>query len=131
VQSFRFFWFYSECLDYTEIVVHDSGTRLASLMYYDGISNYIYIGRDKGYGVTNTKIYGNLILANDKWIYSSDAAQRIYFAANSTTYYQGYGISTAYCHIFKNNDGTEIMGINNNGNFFTLSMSLNDSSKSP
>jgi hypothetical protein len=37
-----------ECQDYTEIVIHDSGARLASCMYYDGIYNTINIGRDKG-----------------------------------------------------------------------------------
>jgi hypothetical protein len=30
-----------ECADYTEIVVHDANTRLASLMYHDGIYNKI------------------------------------------------------------------------------------------
>ncbi len=39
-----------ECANYTEICVHDSGTRVASLMYYDGVYNKIYIGRNKGWG---------------------------------------------------------------------------------
>ena len=32
-----------ECADYTEIAVHDSGTKLASLMYHDRVYNNIYI----------------------------------------------------------------------------------------
>jgi hypothetical protein len=46
----------NECADYTVICVHDSGTRVASLMYCDGPSNQIYIGRDKYWGSTNTTI---------------------------------------------------------------------------
>ena len=41
-----------ECADYTEIVVHDSGARLSSLIYYDGPLNRIRLGRNKGWGVT-------------------------------------------------------------------------------
>jgi hypothetical protein len=48
-----------ECLNNTEIVVHDSGNRLASLLYYQGgTSPYIYIGRDKGWGYTNVTASG-------------------------------------------------------------------------
>ncbi len=40
-----------ECADNTEIAVHDSGTRIASLMYFEGASlNRITIGRDMGWG---------------------------------------------------------------------------------
>jgi hypothetical protein len=53
-----------ECADYTEICVHDSGTRIASLMYYDGPSNQIYIGRDKYWGSTNTTMVGNATVNN-------------------------------------------------------------------
>ena len=31
-----------ECDNYTEIVVHDNDTSLASFMYYDGIYNKLY-----------------------------------------------------------------------------------------
>jgi hypothetical protein len=54
-----------ECADYTEICVHDSGTRIASLMYYDGPSNQIYIGRDKYWGSTNTTMVGNATVNNN------------------------------------------------------------------
>ncbi len=39
-----------ECADKTEIAIHDSGTRVASAMYYDGPANTISIGRDMGAG---------------------------------------------------------------------------------
>ena len=48
-----------ECSDITEIVIHDSGTRLASFMYYAG--NIFKIGRDMGWGVAYTEIAGVLI----------------------------------------------------------------------
>ena len=45
-----------ECADNTEIAVHDSGERVASLMYFQGGStNTITIGRDMGWGKTKTE----------------------------------------------------------------------------
>ena len=42
-----------ECLDTTEIVIHDSGHRLVSFMYYSGGNGPgIYLGRDMGWGAT-------------------------------------------------------------------------------
>ncbi|GEM_PF-6763945 len=58
-----------ETLDNTEIAVHDSGNRLASMMYYEGGAvNKLSIGRDMSWGnidtvdllATNVKITGNL-----------------------------------------------------------------------
>ena len=49
-----------ECLNTTEIVVHDNGNRLASLMYYTG--NTITIGRDMGWNaISSVTMYGNSI----------------------------------------------------------------------
>ncbi len=39
-----------ECLDNTDICVHDANTRVASFMYYDGVNNNFIIGRNKGWG---------------------------------------------------------------------------------
>jgi hypothetical protein len=47
-----------ECADNTEIAVNDGGTRVASLMYYQGGSNRITIGRNMGWGTTKTKFDG-------------------------------------------------------------------------
>ncbi len=41
-----------------EICVHDSGTRVASLLYCYGPTNQIYIGRDKGWGTSSVFIGG-------------------------------------------------------------------------
>ncbi len=49
-----------ECANYK--VGHDGGTRLASLLNYDGPRNYMNIRkRDKRWGVSSTKINGNPI----------------------------------------------------------------------
>lgn len=47
-----------ETLDNTEIAVHDAGTRVASLMYFEGGANKnsITIGRDMGWGSVGTLI---------------------------------------------------------------------------
>ena len=48
-----------ECAGNTEIAVHDSGTRVASLMYFQGGStNRVTIGRNMGWGTTKTKFDG-------------------------------------------------------------------------
>jgi hypothetical protein len=49
-----------ECADITEICVHDAGTRVASLLYYYGPTNQIYIGRDKGWGASSVFMSGYL-----------------------------------------------------------------------
>jgi len=49
-----------ECNNITEICVHDSGTRVASLLYYYGSTNQIYIGRDKGWGRSSVFMDGYL-----------------------------------------------------------------------
>jgi hypothetical protein len=54
-----------ECLDNTEIAVDDSGHKVSSLMYYEGsTNNKITIGRDTGWGITNTNIAGDLSIGN-------------------------------------------------------------------
>ena len=50
-----------ECSTHTEIAVHDSHTRIASLLYYEGdATNRITMGRDMGWGKTDVYIAGNL-----------------------------------------------------------------------
>ena len=97
-----------ECSDNTEIAVHDSGHRLASLIYYEGAgNNKITIGRDMGWGSlsnvlingattlqNNTTINGVLSLKNDVWHQTNDSIYRFYFAPNSTTFICSGGIST-------------------------------------
>ena len=67
-----------ECLDNTEIAVHDAGNRVASLMQYMGNStNTIIMGRDMGWGTTNVSIAGNLTGA-------SNVSKRAFFAFTPT-----------------------------------------------
>ena len=50
-----------ECSNNTEIAVHDGGTRVASLMHYEGSPNRITIGRDMGWGtISKVNINGNV-----------------------------------------------------------------------
>lgn len=52
-----------ETSDNTEIAVHDSGTRVASLMYFQGGgANKITIGRDMGWGVSPVNFAGDVAL---------------------------------------------------------------------
>ena len=43
-----------ECGNNTEIAIHDNATRLASLMYYEGVDNKITLGRNMGWGAIST-----------------------------------------------------------------------------
>ena len=51
-----------ECLDSTEIAVHDAGTRVASAMYYTNASNSFIMGRNMGWGVSNVETRGDLFI---------------------------------------------------------------------
>ncbi len=88
--------------------------RVASLMYYDGAFNEKIIGRNEGWGVTQTQIAGTFIIAADFWILSSDASRvRLLYVTNETSYYQGYGGDYGAAHQWLNRDGTWIMSLNN------------------
>ena len=54
-----------ETLDNTEIAAHDAGTRVASLMYFEGgAANRITIGRNMGWGpIAQTIVHGNVGLS--------------------------------------------------------------------
>ena len=49
-----------ECLNNSEIAVHDSGARVASLMYYTGSNNTIRLGRDMGWATSDVVASNNL-----------------------------------------------------------------------
>lgn len=79
--------FMMECLDQTEIQIHDAGQRLASFMFYR--NNNFTIGRDSGYGVTSTLIAGFLNVTNTQQI-STGANQNfltLYANSNNSTEY--------------------------------------------
>ncbi len=73
-----------ECLDTTEIMVHDSGSRLCSFMYY--AANNFYIGRNAGWGVANTQISGRLGCEQDVFSRNYQNAGEI---VNYTVNYNG------------------------------------------
>ncbi len=61
-----------ECNANTEIVVHDSGNRLASLMHFEGDNtNKITIGRNMAWGaISNVDINGKITAIGDKLNFS-------------------------------------------------------------
>ncbi len=97
-----------ECLNNTEIVIHDANNSLHSFMTY--FTNGTFrIGRNMGYGVGNVYMSGFLnvesylvvsgtiqalnsyYFANNLWNNSNEGEVRIYFAQSSTTYIRGAG----------------------------------------
>jgi hypothetical protein len=56
-----------ECADKTEIAVHDAGTRVASLMKYDGPTNQITLGRDMAWGPTGGINMAGPVNIQGKW----------------------------------------------------------------
>ncbi len=92
----------------TEIAVHDSGTRVTSLMYYEGESaNRITIGRDMGWGTTT------LCLGN------SD----LYFTKTDHDH-SGFGNTDGYAAIenAKNYDALMILGRAHTGGIRTVKL---------
>ena len=111
-----------ECLNNTEIAVHDAGNRLASLMYYTG--NTITIGRDMGWNALssitmngNITYTGYLTSGNNVWNRSADGIYRTYYETNSISYYCCGGNSTEG-HIFMNNGYSHVFKIKNNGDVY-------------
>ena len=74
--------FLMECADNTEIMIHDSGARLASFMYYTGANNTFTIGRNAGWGVTQVSIAGDISITNSC---SLSTASSTSFYWNGTT----------------------------------------------
>jgi len=79
-----------EAADNTEIAVHDSGTRVASLMYYEGANNRIHLGRNMGWGGTSTvNVNGALLVGGNTAIDAGAGWMRSY--GDSGWYSQTYG----------------------------------------
>jgi Skp family chaperone for outer membrane proteins len=76
--------FMMECLDNTEIAVHDAGTRVASFMYFEGGTNRFTIGRNMGWGGISA-----LVLNGNVGIGVASPAYKLHVADgdNSVTYY--------------------------------------------
>jgi len=77
-----------ECADNTEIAVHDQGTRVSSLMYFQGSSaNSITIGRDMGWGTIS-----KIILNGNIGIGTSSPSSKLHISDGSS-YFKLYGNS--------------------------------------
>ncbi len=97
--------FMMECLNNTEIVIHDAGNSLMSFMYYTG--NTFRIGRNMGYGNGNLYVTGFLrcdtylytsgtmqsfnsyYFPINLWNYDNDGQTRFYLASQNTSYWCG------------------------------------------
>jgi hypothetical protein len=76
-----------ECLDHTEIAVHDNGARLVSLFAY--YANAITIGRDMGHGATNLNCCGAIAFGTPASpVYTCDVP--LNGTGNSGNYYMRY-----------------------------------------
>lgn len=97
-----------ECLDNTEIIAHDAGHRLTSLIYYQGGADYnnIYIGRNCGWGVPNYLIIASTLALFGEWYISKtqpsgiDTANSLVFShiktgINSKWWFNGTQASTS------------------------------------
>jgi hypothetical protein len=78
-----------ECLDNTEIAVHDAGTRVTSMMRYN--ANTLTMGRDMGWGVANTAIAGTLDTAGNITMASGTFRKNVAGYANEWATINGGG----------------------------------------
>jgi hypothetical protein len=98
-----------ECKDITEICVHDAGLRIASLLYYYGPTNQIYIGRDKGWGTSSVFIGGYLqctLLSVDYIGYDDVGVADVSGTGQNTSkqLYQIYASFTAFHRCFTDDE---------------------------
>jgi Chaperone of endosialidase len=90
----------------TEIAVHDSGTRIASLMYYEGDAvNRITIGRDMGWGVIGQVAVNGAIVAGNSDLYFTKTDHR----------HSGFGNTAGYAAIENAADYTSLMILGRSG----------------
>ena len=82
-----------ECLDNTEIAVHDNGNRLSSLMYYEGGGvNKITIGRNMGWAaIAAVDINGNLSCTGNIFINNTSSPYLQFGSVNG----HNLGVSTS------------------------------------
>jgi hypothetical protein len=82
-----------ECSDYSEIGIHDGGTRVTSFMQYVGGINQFYIGRDMGWGaIGQINTYGNLhVVSGNVYFNKSDLIFNDIVHDMKIQLYTGYG----------------------------------------
>jgi hypothetical protein len=70
-------------------------------------------------GITATTLKGSATINAGEWLRSSDtSSQRLFFAVNGTTCYQGFNSNGTYNHEWRNSGGTNTMGLNEGGSLY-------------
>ncbi len=122
-----------EAADNTEIAIHDAGTRLASLAYYDGAVNRITMGRDMGWGaISIISLYGNVGVGVTNPTNKLDIAQTARSGAHGTNlpfYATGNvaaGSAGALGFEFRHDNGTQGIGLGFNTIYATGSNASQD-----
>ncbi len=107
-----------ETADNTEIAVHDSGTRVASLMYYEGGANKISIGRDMGWGAIAAFQVAGIFNANSS---NSLVGYRAGNSLTTSSYNTAVGSEALYTSTGQSNTavGHTAMRNSTSGNFNT------------
>jgi hypothetical protein len=96
--------FMMECLNNTEIAVHDAGTRIASFMYFEGgTTNRFTIGRNMGWGSIST-----LALNGNVGIGTNAPSYKLHISAgnDSITWYGPNTTWSSYLAVGAANDKT-------------------------
>lgn len=110
--------FMMECLDNTEFAVHDAGNSVMSFMYYSG--SVFTIGRNMGWGVSNTRIMGQLQARNNMTVQNGDDSF-CYYGPNATwgaTMAVGAGTNKGVCQVFTTDGNLHIDARNGNGIYY-------------
>ncbi len=70
-------------------------------------------------GITATILKGSCTINVGEWLRSSDtSSQRLFFASDGTTHYQGYNSNGTYNHEWRNSSGGQMMGLNEAGSLY-------------
>jgi hypothetical protein len=105
-----------ECLDRTEIAVHDAGARVASMIFYDGSTNTFTMGRDMGWGVSNViasnNLTANCFIVNGGGTYQAGC---IYSDANWGMLFRARVVPTQGIFLWTDSAGGERMRMNTSG----------------
>ena len=93
-----------ECLDNTEIAMHDAGTRVSSFVYYEGGStNRFTIGRNMGWGAISTvAINGNVGIGTT----SPGAKLDVVTSSSTPALYLRNSTNVAGCKLVMTDDST-------------------------
>lgn len=123
-----------ECLDNTEVAVHDFGSRISSMLYFEGAgTNRLQIGRDMGWGSPSTvSLWG--VVGVGTLSPSSGFGQKLeVYSGNlhvkngATNLYTGLiGTGTTTTGLVFRKDGTRHAGIRWDGRYLILNDASSD-----